>query len=382
MDMLKNSVLMGNRDISIAYYDAVPAFLEAKLDRLYQHLNSSLCHYAVKRRAEGVGAYIAAVDGVPTAIFLLRQEKRRISVINEMIGIAPEEIDRFAHYMFARFPSVSAIRFSLIGKEIGQLSYPFQQYGHGEDVVVSLPATEDAYFSSLGSKLRHNIRHQMKAIAADHPGLEFKTLENGAIEPAFIDQLIELKKKNMDEKKVRFGLEADEIAWMRERAKTGGLLVAAFQDGRVCAGSLSFRLCDNYFAQVVAYDTRLMKYSPGLLCAYIAMREKIQRGAKEAHLSWGRQDYKFKLKGVLREMACLDIYRSRFHYLLNGAGVIRKATATSIADAKLAMLDNEHRPGALPWAVRKTIGTLRAIKRARFRAAAAPGSDAGRPGAR
>jgi hypothetical protein len=372
MDMLKNSVLMGNRDVSIAYYDAVPAFLDAKLDRLYQHLNSSLCHYAVKRRAEGVGAYIAAVDGVPTAIFLLRHEKRRISVINEMIGIAPAEIERFSHYMFARFPSVATIRFSLIGKEIGTLSYPYQQYGHGEDVVVSLPATEDAYFSSLGSKLRHNIRHQMKAIAADHPGLEFRTLENGAIEERHIDDLIELKKKNMDEKKVRFGLEADEIGWMRERAKSGGLLVAAFLDGKVCAGSLSFRIGDNYFAQVVAYDTRFMKYSPGLLCAYIAMREKIVRGAKEAHLSWGRQEYKFKLKGVLREMACLDIYRSRVHYLLNAPKLARNALATSITDAKLAMLDKEQRPGALPWAARWLVGTLRAIKRARFRAAARP----------
>jgi hypothetical protein len=354
-------------DVTIACYDTVPPFLEAELDLLYQHINSSLCYHAVARRARDAYAYVARRGEHPMAIFLFQREDRAITVFNEMMPLAAEEIERFAQYVFSRFPSVGRISFSKIGKDVGALSLPWQQYGSSEDIVVTLPATAEAYLSSLGSKTRHNIKHQMKAICADFPGFRFETYENGAIAEEHISGLIHLKKSNIDEKKMKFGITPEESSWMIERAKTNGLLVVALFEGKVCGGSLSFRLGDHYFSHVNGYDSRFAKYSLGMLCCYVAMKEQIERGAKEAHLSRGRNQYKFKLLGVQRDMANLDIYRSRVAYCRNGRRVIRNALKDFIARQKSMLLETEHRRGFLRAVAAPVVRILRKIKRATFR---------------
>lgn len=354
-------------EVSISCYDTVPPSLEAELVRLYHHINSSLCHYAVARRARDACAYVARRGEDPLAIFLFQHEDRSIVVFNEMMLVEPEEIERFAKYMFNRFPSVARLSFSKIGKDIGALSLPWQQYGNSEDIVVSLPATPAAYFSGLGSKMRYNIRHQMKAISADFPGFSFETYENDAIAERHLSGLINLKKANMDEKRIKFCITPEETSWILERAKTNGLLVVALLDGKVCGGSLSFSLGDHYFAHVTGYDTRFAKYSLGMLCCYLAMIEKIQRGAKEAHLSWGRNPYKFKLLGVQRDMANLDIYRSRMTYYRHVDRVFRNALDDFVEAQKLVLLENEQRSGFLPSLAGRIVKIIRRIKRSGFR---------------
>lgn len=356
-------------EVSISCHDAVPPSLEAELVRLYNHMNSSLCHHAVARRARHAQAYVARQGEQALAVFLFERDDKCIMVFNEMMQLSAQEIERFAKAMFSRFPSVARISFSKIGKDIGTLSRPWQQYGDAEDIVVSLPETSDAYLSRLGSKLRHNIRHQMKAICADFPGFSFETHENGAIAEHHVAGLIELKKANMDEKRIKFGITPEEAKWMVECAKTNGLLVVALLDGKVCGGSLSFRLGDHYFSHLNGYDPRFAKYSLGMLCCYLAIKEQIQRGAKEAHLLWGRNPYKFKLLGVQRDMANLDIYRSRFQYYRYFKRIFRNAFDNVVAQQKQMLLENEQRCGFLPSLVGRVVKIMRTIKRSNFRPA-------------
>jgi CelD/BcsL family acetyltransferase involved in cellulose biosynthesis len=145
------------------------------------------------------------------------------------------------------------------------------------------------------------------------------------------------------------------------------LLVVALLDGKVCGGSLSMRIGDHYFAHLNGYDTRFAKYSLGMLCCYLAMKEKIQRGAKEAHLSWGRNQYKFKLLGVQRDMANLDIYRSRMAYCRHAKRVFQNALADFVEERKLMLLENEQRSGFLPSLFGRIVKMLRNVKRAHFR---------------
>lgn len=353
-------------DVSVACYDTVPPSLEAELDGLYHHINSSLCHHAVARRARHACAYVARRGEQPLAIFLFQREGRSIVVFNEMMQVTAEEIERFAKTIFSRFPAVARISFSKIGKDVGALSLPSQQYGHSEDIVVSLPATTDAYFSSLGSKLRHNIRHQMKTIAADFPGFSFTIQENDEIDAHHVLGLVDLKKASMDGKRLKCGITPEETSWMLERAKTNGLLVVALFEGKVCGGSLSFRVGDHYFAHLNGYDPRFAKYSLGLLCSYLAVTEKIQRGAKTAHLGWGRNPYKFKLLGVQHDMANLDIYRSRLQYYLHAYRVLRTAMGNYIEEQRLLLLENEHRSGFAPSLAGRLIKIVRKIKRSTY----------------
>lgn len=354
-------------EVSIACYDSVPPSLEDELGQLYHHLASSLRHHAVARRARHGHAYVARRGEQPLAIFLFEREKRSIIVFNEMMQLAPQEIERFAHYVFHRFPFVARISFSKIGKDIGSLSLPWQQYGSAEDIVVSLPKTPDAYLSSLGAKTRYNIKHQMKAIAADFPGFSFKTYEKSAIAEEHVLGLIELKKSSIDGKGIKFGITPEDTSWMIALAKTNGLLVVGLLDGKVCGGSLSFSLGDHYFAYVNGYDTRFAKYSLGMLCCYLAMKESIQRGAQEAHLLWGRNPYKFKLLGVQRDMANVDIYRSRVAYYRHVNRVLGHALRDFIEEQKLMLLESGQNSGSTTTLAARLVKTMRSIKRSIIR---------------
>lgn len=356
------------RHAEIQGFDTVPPSLAEELDALYQHINSSLRHHVFRDRARGASAYVARCEEGPLAIFLFHIENKRIRVLNEMVEIPQEEIERFVRHAFERYPSVSTISFSLIGRNVGALSLPFQQHGYSEDIVISLPASAEAYLASLGSKTRYNIKHQQKALARDRPRFRFLTLEGKDIQPHFVHELIALKRTNMDDKGIAFGISPEEEAWLVKEAYGHGLLVLAVEDGQLHGGLLSLRMGEHYFAHVGAYAAPFARYSLGMLCCYQVMKETITRKAKETHLSWGRQQYKFKLRGVKREMANLDVYRSRIAYWRHAPRLAKHAVVDCTERARRLLLDSEHGEDALAAVARTVVGGMRALKRAAYRA--------------
>ena len=347
------------------YENAVPPFVEAELDRLYKHINSSLSHYAVRRKASGASTYIARKGEQAIAILLFKREKKKVCVINEMIDISSEELERFATYIFSNDTSITAISFSLIGKQIGSLPFPCHQYEISEDIVLTLPATPEAYLESLSPKMRRNIRRYLRTIARDNPTFRFEACAGHDIKEHYLHDLIELKKINIGQKNLKFGINSDEVDWIVKQAKLSGLVTVALIGDRVCGGSVSLRVNDHYFGQIVSYNPAYQKYSPGILCCYQAICDQISLGAKESHLCWGRYQYKYKLLGVQRDRASLDIYRSRGAYWSNAGVILVKTGKTCLQDWKKRLLDMEHEENPSrfgPLLVR----TLRKIKRLRM----------------
>jgi hypothetical protein len=348
------------------YENTVPAFVEAELDHLYKHINSSLSHYAVRRKASGASTYVARKGDNAIAILLFKREKKKVSVINEMIDIAPEELERFATYIFAHYKSVAVISFSLIGNQIGSLPFPCHQYEISEDIVLTLPATPEAYLESLSPKMRRNIRRYLRAIARDNPGFRFEAFAGNEIKEQYLHDLINLKKINIGQKNISFGIDAEEVEWIVKQAKLSGLVTVALIGDRVCGGSISLRVNDHYFGEIVSYDPAYQKYSPGILCCYQAICDQISRGAKESHLCWGRYQYKYKLLGVQRDRASLDIYRSRGAFCLNAGTVLVKTVKTFLQESKKRLLDMEHEENPASRFGPLLVKTLRKIKRFRL----------------
>ena len=356
-------------DITISCYEnTVPSFVEAELDQLYQHLNSSLSHFAVRRKTRDASTYVVRRGGQPIAMLLFKRAKRTVNVINEMIDIAPEELERFASYVFANYKSVSVISFSLIGKEIGRLPFPCHQHEVSEDIVLTLPSTPETYLESLSPKMRRNIRHYLRTIARDNPTFRCEAYAGKDIKDQHLHDLINLKKKNIGAKNLKFGLDEDEVEWMVRQAKVSGLVTIAIIEERVCGGSISLRVEDNFFGQIVSYDPLYQKYSLGILCCYLTICDQILLGAKESHLCWGRYQYKYKLLGVQRDRASLDVYRSRAAYCRNAGVVLAKTVKTSLQEWKKRLLDMEHEEGSSSSFGATLVRTLRKIKRFRLAA--------------
>lgn len=352
-------------ETQIAYYESVPAFIVPELDRLYCHINCSFSHFRFRRRAEQACTYVASRNGRIVAIFVHTREQQAVQVLNEMVALDAHDIEQFARYIFGRFAAVARISFSVIGKALGRLPYPTRRHGGSEDIVTPLPAGADAYFSSLSSKTRQNLKQRSKTLARDYPRLQFQHFHDGDIDPAHVQALVDLKRRQFRQKGLACGIDAEEAAWIAEQAQSGGLATIALLDGRVCGGSVSLRIGQAYFATLAVYDGEFARYGLGMLCCYLTIREKIGRGAARTHLGWGRNEYKFKLLGVRHDMANLDVYRSRLACLGQADRVLGLAVLSRLRQVKLALLEHESGSGPLAAFARPIVRTARALKRAR-----------------
>lgn len=356
-------------DITIACYEnLVPPYIEMEMDQLYQTLNSSLMHYAVRQKAIRAHTYVARNHAQAVAIFLFKRTKRKVSVVNEMIEIPAEELQRFANFIFSTYPTVEVISFSLIGKDVTPLSFPFHQHDGSEDIVLALPATPDTYLESLSPKTRRNIRRYLRAIERDNPTLRHISSTGKEINEEHLHALIQLKRQNIDAKNLKFGLADEELDWIVRQAKISGQASIVLIGDKVCGGSINLRIHDHFFGQIIAYDRAYHKYGLGILCTYLTICDQIRLGAKESHLCWGRYQYKYKLAGVQRDRASLDIYRSRAAYCRNAGVIIAKTIKTALQEWKKRLLEMEHKEGSVAVAGAVVVRLMRKLKRSRIAA--------------
>jgi hypothetical protein len=367
---LKNQAtacLERSEEVTISCYeDEVPPFVEAEMDRLYGHINSSLSHFIVRRRAQGASTYVARCGSQALAILLFKREKGKVSVINEMIRIEEGEILRFANYIFTAYDSISTISFSFIQKDIRRLPFPAQQFNSSEDIVLTLPATPKAYLASLGKNMRRNIKRYTETLAHDFPSYRYQVYERENIGEQDVRDIINLNKTRISGKNIIFGVGHEETEWIVQLVKVCGLVGIATIEGRICGGAIAFRIGENYFMHIIGHDPKYNDYSLGILCYYLTICEGILRGGKEFHFSWGRYEYKYRLLGVQRDMASLDIYRSYKPYLLNANVVIKNAIKTNIQRTKMHMLDLERQNSFSARLISKGIKFLRKLKRHQF----------------
>jgi hypothetical protein len=354
--------LQGNITIT-CFEHQVPPFAVAALESLYQNLHASLLHHEIRRKAQHASTYIVRKEDRIAVILLFNRSGNKVSVINEMIDLPGEELDRFSRFIFARYDAVRAISFSLIGKNIRPLRLPHHQYDGSEDIVLTLPASPDAYLEALSPKMRRNIRYCLRMIVRDNPTFHHVSAFGDDINDAYIHDLIHLKKKNIEAKKLHFGISDHELDWLVREAKSFTQLTVVTIDGKVCGGAINLRVKDHFFGQIICYDPAYKKYSLGILCTYLTICDQIERGGMESHLCWGRYPYKYKLRGVQRDRASLDIYRSHYVYWQNGGVILFRTIRTVLHNAKKRLLDMERGESKADRAGATVVRVLRKIKR-------------------
>lgn len=306
------------------YENDIPPFIEAEMERIYGSLYSSLMQFRVYDNGRDTSTYIVRENGIVTTVLLFQQDGARIHVRNEVFALGEKDINRFAHYIFATFPTASAISFKAVVGDIRRLDFPSQCFNILEDIVVTLPESADAYFSGLSSSMRRHIKRYTKKIDEGIPDWQFRVYAGDEIEESTIRAVIELNRMRMSGKNKVSGIDEHETTRLVKMAKQCGMIGVIIIDGKICAGTLCFRIGSNFFLNVIAHDPRYDEYWLGTLGCYLTARECIARGGKEFHLLWGRYNYKFMLAGVQRDLNNVVIYRSRAHMWKN-AGLVLQA---------------------------------------------------------
>ena len=324
-----------NENITIACYEnEVPSFVEQALAELYGNIFSSLAHLEVHGSTFNASTYIVKKNNATSCVLLFKQGKDEVHVINEGMRIQPEEIDRFARFIFGTYKSARKITFNAISSEIEKSSFVNQHFPATENIILPLPSTEDEYVAKLGKSTRKNIKHHLSRLKRSFPSFEHQVYETDAAREEDILTVIEFNKIRMAGKNKVSHLDAEKTARIIQLVKRCGFISLIKIDGRVCAGAICYRVGATVTSHVNAHDPQYDDFRLGTLCCFLAICESIRQGAKEFHFLWGRYEYKYALLGVELALDRIFIYRSYTHFLLDGKTVCRHRLTSRIHEIK------------------------------------------------
>jgi CelD/BcsL family acetyltransferase involved in cellulose biosynthesis len=212
---------------------------------------------------------------------------------------------------------------------------------------VTLPHTVEEYMASLGKSTRSYVYRYLNRLRRHFPSCCHQVYTKHEIGEQHIHDIIRLNKIRMAHKGKASVIGHEETQRIIRLARECGLVSVVTIDGRICAGTINYTVGRNSFLEVVAHDPGYNDYRLGTLCCYLTVCECIARGSEEYHFLWGKNEYKYRLRGVQRNLSNLSIYRSRLQFLLNGGMALRIAVNGYIHSAKLWLLDKARRQNSL-----------------------------------
>jgi hypothetical protein len=353
--------------ITVSLYENwVPAFVGAELERLYQSIFSSLAHFREYGGIENTSTYVVRTGDAVTSLLLFRRERAMVRVMNEVARIGEEEIRRFVAYIFRACPSVRVIRFHSIENDACTMPFPSQRHTFAENIVLTLPATQQDYLASLGKSTRSYINRYLNKFTRTFPSFIHQVYQTDDVSEQLVRAIIALNRARMAGKETASLIDERETMRIVRRARSCGLVSVVTIDGRICAGLVNYRIGSSFFLEVIGHDPEYNDYRLGTLCCYLTICECIRRGGQEYHFLWGESDYKYRLRGHRRDLVDLTVYRSRRHLVLSGGTAARIALAGRFRMAKL-WLQRQARPqspsGMSSRLAGALLGVLRKLKR-------------------
>jgi hypothetical protein len=357
------------KTISIECHEnEIPDFVEEEMERLYESIYSSLLQYRVYKTTTGnTSTYVVREDLRVVAVFLFIRERTKVRVLNEVIRLDESEISRFAEYIFAAFKKVTVISFHAIQTDIHKLRFPYQQFNCSEDLVLTLPATEQEYLVCLGKHSRKNIKYYRSKLQRDYPTFRFDVLSKEEITHQQIREIVILNRHRMAGKHKLSAFDDEETDRIISLVKECGVVGVATINGKICAGAICVCIGKHYFMSVISHDSQYDQYRLGTLCCFLTICESIARGGEEFHFLWGEYEYKYTLMGVKRNLDHVNVYRSRMQFLLNANVASRAAWDGYVRRTKLWLRQSDGRSNAIARMALNSLRHLQKIKQGGMR---------------
>jgi len=312
--MIPHTLVQADGATISLYCHDLPPLIENELVDSYDMLQSSMPFFRVFRSLENACCYVARHDGHASTVLVFTCRGRRVEVLNEMIEIAQPELDRFAAAIFTTFKTADVITFKALKTATRGFRFPVQRHHSKDTFVITLPATPEEYTSSLGKSTRANVRQQTNGLLRNFPSFEARFLTDGDIKDEHIRAIIGFSELKIRASGVNFSYDVERITRL---AGACGFVSLFLVDGRICAGSINYRVGSSYFGEVTGYDPHYEKHGFGKLCVHQTICESIVRGGKKFYLGGGVFDFKQRMLGAVLSMDEVHIYRSRFKKLMN-----------------------------------------------------------------
>jgi hypothetical protein len=301
---------------TLCYENEIPPYVEHEIERIYGNFFSTLEQFRESGRIKDASTYVVFSGEKISTIFLFSIVENEVRVLNEVIKVSQNEVDQFSNYIFSTYGSVDVILFHAIDTDVTPSHRPYQRINCLEDIVLTLPHIPDEYYNNLGKSTRKTIKGYTNKLMRDFPTFENKTYVKTEADEQLIRTIIEFNRARMLSTGKVSAFDEEAIKHIIHFVHVYGMICVATINGKICAGSISYRVGDNYFMHVSAHDSQYDSYRLGVLFRYLTICECIRRGGKECHFLWGRQDFKFSLLGIQRDLHDLVLYRSRMRLIL------------------------------------------------------------------
>lgn len=301
------------------YRHQVPSFVASELDRLYGTRYACLGHFARCGTLHQASTYVVTEGGQMVTVLLFRQVGAVIAVLNEGIGLAPAQVARFAHAVFAEQRDAAAVVMHLV-----QVQLPAQAPGQAgrlgwvcqEDLVLPLPANVAAYRASLGASTRDNLKRYVNKLRRQHPAFQFLVQETASVPEAQVRDIIRLNRLRMAGKDKRSSIDAREENDIVAQVRSDGFVGLLLIDGQLAAGVITYRIGVNFNLRILAHAAQFDEHRLGLVCCYWTVCAAIeQQTGGRFYFGWGSEAYKHRLGGRPRQLRRLAVYRSTWHSL-------------------------------------------------------------------
>ena len=335
--------------VSTRFYDGqIPAFAEGALDALYGSLYSSLPQLALGNLSD-VGTYAAFIDDRVHALLLYARHGRELRVINEGMSITAEEAAQFAQQAFERDPAIRSVRFHAIRLNGTRIRYPAWQLPVTEDIVLDLPASEEAYLSSLGKATRKTLRQNLTRAAS----LSHTILDGDKVDATLVDAIIGFNHARMAGKQRASAIDAGASRQLLTLLRARGMVGVVSINGQPCAGTLDCRIGDDIYSLVNAHDPAVNHLGMGNVSRHLMILAAIHSGAKRFHLLGGHFASKRSCGAQRLPLDDLKIYRNHVAMLVDVVGITMIALRSADYRLRVAIEDSRMRGGS-SWSARMT----------------------------
>lgn len=326
------------------FQNEVPGFVEKEMERLYGNIYSSVPFFRFRGALENAHTYVDWMDGRIEALIVFRYTGGTIYVLNELISLSSECIRRFVKNIFSMVEDVRCIIFNAIETGSLDLEYPVQRINCSENIVITLPDSSEKYQEGLGKNLRKSLKYYANRIRREHPTYRYEVLEGDAADERCIRKVAAFNVARMAGKRKVSGMTEQEIRKTIGLVRAfGGFVGVTTVDGEICAGEICCRIGSNYFILNGSHNPAFDSYRLGMLSQYMTITEFIRRGGKECHFTWGREEYKYRLLGVRRDLDRIIVYRSHAQFMRHARLAAKTFTAGRIRRARLWLTDPEQK---------------------------------------
>ncbi len=319
---------------SLICTESIPLFAAAALDELYGSLYSTLTHLGLHDGLQATSTYAAWNKNKLSALFLFRQAAGEVTVMNQGMQLDPCELERFGTTIFARYPKVGRIHFHAVRLSSSPAKQMALRFACTEDMVISLPTTEQDYLARLGKSTRKSLRQHLTRAQAVLPAFRYIVKNGHAVPRQVIEHIIGFNHQRMANKKRASALKGETsrklTALIRDRGEVGMIYAGV----RLCAGTLACRVGEDIFSLVNAHDPAYDDLSLGSVCRFLMIKNSIHTGARRFHLLGGQIGNKQEVLGERLPLDHLVLYRSRRDLLRDAAGIARLACESALYRAQ------------------------------------------------